>query len=76
MSTQLQLLPGAIAAMMADASETGVVTLCDRYGLLAAVLDERLSEEEHQAINRLLRSIVRGRLHVTTQAPYRTPARP
>jgi len=65
MSIQLQLLPGAIAAMMADVAETGILTLCDRYGLLAAILDDRLSEEERQAINRLLRSVQRGRLDVS-----------
>ncbi len=62
MLTNIQLLPGAIAAMMADAAETGVLTICDRYGLLAAILDEHLSDEERQAINRLLHSVQRGRL--------------
>ncbi|NJK27877.1 MAG: hypothetical protein HC925_04210 [Coleofasciculaceae cyanobacterium SM2_3_26] len=59
---QLQLLPGAVSEMLASASLTGTLTLGDRYGLLAASLDDTLSEEERRAINRLLRLVVRGSL--------------
>jgi uncharacterized membrane protein len=62
MLNNIQLLPGAVAAILADTAETGVLTESDRYGLLAAVLDEQLSEEERRAINRILRAVRRGQV--------------
>lgn len=62
MAAPLQLIPGAIAEMFAQASSSGVLTLADRYGLLAAVLDDSLSEDERCAVDRLLRAICRGRV--------------
>jgi hypothetical protein len=64
MLNQLQLLPGAISEILATVAETGILTLTDRYGLLAATLDEELPEEERLAVNRLLRAIARGRVQV------------
>lgn len=62
MSTAPLLLPGAIAELFAQASFSGNLTLADRYGLLAAVLEESLSDEEREALNRLVRAIHRGQL--------------
>lgn len=62
MFPQLQLLPGAISEILATVSETGMLTLGDRYGLLAASLDESLNEDERMAINRLLRAVIKGRI--------------
>lgn len=56
----LQLLPGAVAEIVASSSETGYLTLADRYGLMAAIADESLDEDERRAINRLLRLVQRG----------------
>ncbi|MEC4805446.1 MAG: hypothetical protein SAJ12_04655 [Jaaginema sp. PMC 1079.18] len=64
MFNQLLLLPGAVSEILASVADTGKLTLLDRYGLLAAILDESLPEEERLAINRLLRAIVRGRVEV------------
>ncbi|NJL02962.1 MAG: hypothetical protein HC838_01910 [Spirulinaceae cyanobacterium RM2_2_10] len=64
MLNQLQLLPGAVAAILADVAETGVLTLSDRYGLLAASLSDDLDDEERRAVNRILRSVQRGRVQV------------
>ncbi|MEP0958653.1 hypothetical protein NC995_19500 [Leptolyngbya sp. FACHB-1515] len=61
------LIQSAIADMFAQVSYTGVVTLADRYGLLAAVLDESLSDEERRAIDRVLRAVCRGRLKVVDE---------
>ncbi|NEO26047.1 MAG: hypothetical protein F6K03_03895 [Kamptonema sp. SIO4C4] len=63
----LQLLPNAVSEMLASVAETGTLTLTDRYGLMAAILDENLPDEEMQAINRLLRAVQRGRVRVTAQ---------
>lgn len=66
MLIQLQLIPGAIAEMLASVSDTGMLTLNDRYGLLAATLDDSLSEEERRAVNRLLRAVLRGKVKISS----------
>jgi hypothetical protein len=66
MFTQLQLIPGAISEILASVSETGILTVGDRYGLLAATLDENLDDDERRAVNRIIRSVVRGKVKMTT----------
>lgn len=58
--------------MCAQAARTGKVTVADRYGLMAAILDEKLNNEERRAINRLLWAIVRGRLKVVSELSTET----
>jgi hypothetical protein len=58
----IKLLPGAVGEILAGTVDTGYISLSDRYGLMAAILDESLEEEETQAINRLLHFIKRGRI--------------
>lgn len=60
----LQLLPGAIATILAETADSKTLTESDRYGLMAAILDESLSEEDRRAIDRLLRSVRRGQLEM------------
>lgn len=60
------LIPGAISEILVSARNTGAITLADRYGLMAAILDESLPEDDARSINRLLRAIVRGRIKVAT----------
>lgn len=60
----VQLIPGAVSAMLADIACSGQVSEGDRYGLMAACCDETLDEEERLAINRLIHSIVRGKVEV------------
>ncbi|MEA5517434.1 hypothetical protein [Limnoraphis robusta] len=43
------------------------MTQADRYGLMAAILDETLSEDERESVDRLLRAVVRGRIHVVDE---------
>ena len=65
MLPQLELLPGAISEIMVSTSRMGYLTVADRYGLLAAILDDSLEESERRCVNRLVRSVWRGRLEVT-----------
>jgi hypothetical protein len=67
MLPSISLLPGAIAELFAQVSVTGVLTLADRYGLLAAVLADSLSEEERCAVNRVLRAVCRGHVHIVDE---------
>ncbi|MBE9116989.1 hypothetical protein IQ249_13870 [Lusitaniella coriacea LEGE 07157] len=59
-----QLLPGAISEILVSVGETGTLTLNDRYGLMAALLDDFLTEEEQRAINRILRAVLRGKIEI------------
>lgn len=64
MLATVRLLPGSISEMLATVSRTGTITRSDQYGLMAAIMEEQLSEDEVRAINRLLRSIKRGKVKV------------
>lgn len=63
----VRLLPGAVADLFAFASNSGTLTLADRYGLMAALMEDSLTEEERAAIDRLLRSFYRGRMKITDE---------
>lgn len=60
----VNLLPGAISEILASVTDTGVLTVADRYGLLAAILDESLDEEDRCSLNRLLRAVLKGRVKI------------
>lgn len=62
--SSINLLPGAVSEILASVAETGALTLADRYGLMAATLDEHLNEEDRSSLNRLLRSVLKGRVKV------------
>jgi hypothetical protein len=63
----LQLLPGAISEILASVTDTGVLTLADRYGLMAATLDESLNDEDRCCVNRLLRAVLKGRVRMVNE---------
>ncbi|MDJ0554479.1 MAG: hypothetical protein QNJ68_08590 [Microcoleaceae cyanobacterium MO_207.B10] len=63
----LHLLPSALGDLFAQANQSGYVTLADRYGLMAAIFDESLSEDEKRSIDRLLRAIRKGRIKIVDE---------
>jgi hypothetical protein len=63
----ISLIPGAIAELFAQVSRSGRLTLADRYGLMAALCEESLNEDERRAIDRLLRAALRGHLQISTE---------
>jgi hypothetical protein len=67
---EIKLLPGAVGEILAITSDTRYLSLADRYALMAAILDECLDEEELQAINRLLRFVVRGKIRLSDTVLY------
>lgn len=67
MVAPLCLLKFALAELFAQVSHSGAVTLADRYGLLAAILDETLSEEERRSVDRLLRAVYRGKVRIVDE---------
>lgn len=64
MTSLVSLLPGALSELFVRTATTGKITLADRYGLMAALLDDTLTEEEQQILNRLLRAVNRGKIAV------------
>ncbi|MFB2934248.1 hypothetical protein ACE1B6_03135 [Aerosakkonemataceae cyanobacterium BLCC-F154] len=64
---QVQLLPNAISELYAQVSNSGQLTLADRYGLMAAVLDESLDEEQRMAVNRIIYGIHKGKLVIVDE---------
>lgn len=67
MPVQIRLIPGAISDLFAQVSRSGRLTLADRYGLMAAILDDTLTEEERDCVNRLLHALRRGRMQVVNE---------
>lgn len=67
LSNYIQLIPGAINELIASVRDTQKLTQADRYGLLAAILDESLTEEERRSIDRLIRYLIRGKIEVVDE---------
>lgn len=67
MVAPISLLPTAISEILVNASSSGKLTLADRYGLMAALLLETLSEEEQSSIDRLLYAVRKGRLQIVDE---------
>jgi hypothetical protein len=67
MLSPICLIPSAVSELFAQVTETRQVTLADRFGLLAATLDDSLTSEERDAINRVLSGIRRGRFQLVDE---------
>ena len=67
MPTQVRLLPDAISDLFAQVSSSKKITLADQYGLMAAMLEDQLTEEERASIDRLLYASCRGRMKVVSE---------
>jgi hypothetical protein len=61
---QVSLIPGAIEEMFVSIAYSGYMTELDRYGLMAAILDNSLTKEERSILDRLLRFAIKGRIKV------------
>ncbi len=70
----INLLPGAVYAIIASVGSNHYLTQADRYGLMAAILDETLSEDERKSVDRLLRGVARGRIHVVDELSVLSPS--
>jgi hypothetical protein len=61
------LLPGMLSELYAQVSCSGTITLADRYGLMAALLEDSLSAEDRELLDRLFRALYRRRLKVVNE---------
>jgi hypothetical protein len=67
MVPQVRLIPGAVSDLFAQTSTSGKVTVADRYGLMAAVLEDELSDDERMSIDRILYAFNRGRVKIVDE---------
>ena len=67
MQTPVNLIPSALGELFAEVNHRGYITLADRYGLLAAMFDETLTEDDKRSIDRLLRSVCRGKIKLVDE---------
>lgn len=67
MFPQIRLLPGAVSDLFVQVTITGKITLADRYGLMAALLEDSLAEDERDSIDRLIHAFYRGRMHIVNE---------
>ncbi|MEQ8752954.1 MAG: hypothetical protein RID09_05460 [Coleofasciculus sp. G1-WW12-02] len=67
MQIPVRLLPGALSDLFAQTTSSGKITLADRYGIMAALLEESLTDEERDSLERLLRAFRRGRMQVVDE---------
>jgi len=65
--SSIHLLPGAIAEIVVAVTNTRKLTIADRYGLMAAILNGSLNDEETQSIDRILHALRRGRIKVVDE---------
>jgi hypothetical protein len=63
----VRLLPFALAEMFAQISNTGKVTLADRYGMMAALLEGTLGEEEMFVLDRIFHAVRKGQVQVVDE---------
>lgn len=61
------LIESALSELFVEIRETGQLTLADRYGLLAAVFDDNLSEEELRSLCRIYRAISKKQVQVVDE---------
>jgi hypothetical protein len=61
----INLIPGAINELLATVRDTHCLTKADRYGMMAAILDESTTDEERGCLDRLLRSFAKGQIQVS-----------
>ncbi|VXD20238.1 conserved hypothetical protein [Planktothrix serta PCC 8927] len=67
MEPPICLIESALSELFAQVNETGRLTLADRYGLLAAIFDESLTEEELRSLSRIYRAIARKQIEVVDE---------
>lgn len=64
---KLDPIPGAVSEIFVQVTQSGELALADRYGIMAAIVNGHLNEEEEAAINRLIHAVRRGRLHLANK---------
>jgi hypothetical protein len=66
----LNLLPTGMSEMFLQVTTTGKLTIADRYGMMAALLSETPGIEDLRIIDRILRSLRRGRVQLVNEVSH------
>jgi hypothetical protein len=64
MKSTMPLILNTLSELFANVADTGELTQADRYGLMTALLDDSLTDDEAQATNRLLRAVKKGQVKI------------
>jgi hypothetical protein len=64
MQSTMQVNSDTLSELFANVADTGELTQADRYGLMTALLDDSLTDDEAQATNRLLRAVKKGQVKI------------
>lgn len=64
---QVKPLPCGLSDLFLQVTRTRRITKADQYGLMAAILSDSLSSDEKDAIDRMLRSVRKGRILVVDE---------
>ncbi|MBD1934267.1 MULTISPECIES: hypothetical protein [Cyanophyceae] len=67
MQVQVCPLEFAIAELFAQVSHSGSITLADRYGMMAALLQDSPNEEDIRSIDRLLYAVRKNRVKLVDE---------
>ena len=63
----INLLPTALSELFVSIIHTKKITLADRYGILAALLQNEVTLEEQQVLDRLFYALRRGQIQVVNE---------
>jgi hypothetical protein len=67
MLSSINLLPSALPEMFAQVTATQKLTLADRYGMLAVLLDDRADAEDLYMIDRIFYALRQGIVQVVDE---------
>jgi len=67
MQVQVCPLEFAIAELFAQVSQSGSITLADRYGMMAALLQDSPNQEDIRSIDRLLYAVRKNRVKLVDE---------
>ena len=67
MQSPVNLIPSALGELFAEVNHNGYITLADRYGSMAASFDDSLNDDDRSAANRMLRSVIKGRVKIANE---------
>ncbi len=65
--TVVNLLPTALSEMFVQVTATGKISQADRYGMMAALTDSSVNEDDRRSIDRILYALRRGQVHVVDE---------
>ncbi len=63
----INLLPTALSEMFMQVTATKKISQADRYGMMAALTDGSVNDDDRRSIDRILYAVRRGQVHVVDE---------